>query len=86
MRYVPSNSTIENDSYNKEAFAREEPQVWQCRNCGCTYIGKSAPLKCPVCVHPRSYFELKKINYGESRQKRDDCGRPSFAVEAVGSG
>ena len=38
-------------------------QVWQCRNCGYTYIGKSAPLKCPVCAHPQSYFELKKINY-----------------------
>ena len=22
-----------------------------------------APLKCPVCAHPQSYFELKKINY-----------------------
>ena len=33
------------------------------RNCGYTYIGKSAPLKCPVCAHPQSYFELKKINY-----------------------
>ena len=44
-------------------IAREEQQVWQCRNCGYTYIGKSAPLKCPVCAHPQSYFELKKINY-----------------------
>ena len=44
-------------------MAREEQQVWQCRNCGYTYIGKSAPLKCPVCAHPQSYFELKKINY-----------------------
>ena len=48
---------------NNKVFAREEQQVWQCRNCGYTYIGKSAPLKCPVCAHPQSYFELKKINY-----------------------
>lgn len=48
---------------NSRVFAREEQQVWQCRNCGYTYIGKSAPLKCPVCAHPQSYFELKKINY-----------------------
>ena len=48
---------------NSKVFAREEQQVWQCRNCGYTYIGKSAPLKCPVCAHPQSYFELKKINY-----------------------
>ena len=31
-----------------KVFAREEQQVWVCRNCGYTYIGKSAPLKCPV--------------------------------------
>ena len=48
---------------NNKVFAREEQQVWQCRNCGYTYIGKSAPPKCPVCAHPQSYFELKKINY-----------------------
>ena len=48
---------------NNKVFAREEQQVWQCRNCGYTYIGKSAPLKCPVCAHPQSYFELKKRNY-----------------------
>ena len=46
-----------------KVFAREEQQVWVCRNCGYTYIGKSAPLKCPVCAHPQSYFELKKHNY-----------------------
>ena len=48
---------------NNKVFAREEQQVWQCRNCGYTYIGKSAPLKCPVCAHPQSYFELKSSNY-----------------------
>ena len=48
---------------NNKVFAREEQQVWQCSNCGYTYIGKSAPLKCPVCAHPQSYFELKVKNY-----------------------
>ena len=46
-----------------QVFAREEQQVWQCSNCGYTYIGKSAPLKCPVCAHPQAYFELKVKNY-----------------------
>ena len=54
---------------NNQVFAREEQQVWQCRNCGYTYIGKSAPLKCPVCAHPQSYFELKKHNYEEPAQE-----------------
>ena len=31
-----------------KVFAREEQQVWVCRNCGYTHIGKSAPLKCPA--------------------------------------
>mgnify|MGYP000785500778 FL=1 len=55
----------ENEANLKEGkvFAREEQQVWVCRNCGYTYIGKSAPLKCPVCAHPQSYFELKAKNY-----------------------
>ena len=48
---------------NNQVFAREEQQVWQCSNCGYTYIGKSAPLKCPVCAHPQAYFELKVKNY-----------------------
>ncbi len=48
---------------NSQVFAREEQQVWQCSNCGYTYIGKSAPLKCPVCAHPQSYFQIKVKNY-----------------------
>jgi rubrerythrin len=48
---------------DQKVFAREEEKVWQCTNCGFTYIGKSAPLKCPVCAHPQDYFELKKNNY-----------------------
>ena len=35
---------------NNKVFAREEQQVWQCRNCGYTYIGKSAPLKCSFSI------------------------------------
>ena len=46
-----------------KVYARETEQVWQCRNCGFVYIGQHAPVKCPVCAHPQSYFELKKINY-----------------------
>lgn len=46
-----------------KVFAREEQQLWQCSNCGFTYIGKDAPLKCPVCEHPQSYFQIKAKNY-----------------------
>ena len=52
-----------------KVFAREEQQVWICRNCGYTYIGKSAPMKCPVCAHPQVRRSLvaqkRRITFGE---------------------
>ena len=44
-------------------FKKDEETIWICRNCGHIYIGKEAPLICPVCAHPQSYFEIRKINY-----------------------
>lgn len=44
-------------------FAKEGEVVWQCRNCGYLYTGKKAPQKCPACLHPQAYFEVKKSNY-----------------------
>ena len=37
--------------------------IWECRNCGHLVIGKAAPQLCPVCAHPRSFFEIRKENY-----------------------
>ena len=44
-------------------FSREGDTIWKCRNCGHIVIGKSAPEVCPVCVHPKAYFEIKAENY-----------------------
>ena len=44
-------------------FQKGEETVWICRNCGHIYVGKQAPELCPVCAHPQSYFEERKINY-----------------------
>ena len=44
-------------------FARNEKSVWICRNCGYILDNEKAPLKCPVCKHPQSYFELRAVNY-----------------------
>ena len=41
-------------------FSRDGDRVWQCRNCGHIHVGKEAPEVCPVCNHPRAYFELKR--------------------------
>ena len=44
-------------------FKSEKVTVWKCRNCGYTFVGDEAPEVCPVCAHPRAYFELRAINY-----------------------
>ena len=46
-----------------KVFVAEDVVVWKCRNCGHVHIGKFAPEVCPVCAHPRSYFELRAKNY-----------------------
>ena len=47
----------------QKVYAREEQQVWVCRNCGYVYVGTHAPKKCPVCAHDQAYFELRANNY-----------------------
>lgn len=44
-------------------FTRDGDTIWQCSNCGHIVIGKSAPDICPVCTHPKAYFEIKAENY-----------------------
>ena len=44
-------------------FSRDGDCIWQCSNCGHIVIGPSAPEVCPVCDHPKSYFQLKAENY-----------------------
>ena len=44
-------------------FSKEGDAIWQCSNCGHIVVGKKAPLECPVCNHPQSYFELLAQNY-----------------------
>lgn len=46
-----------------EVFAREESVIWKCNNCGYLHEGKQAPEKCPACLHPQAYFQIKENNY-----------------------
>lgn len=48
---------------NGEVFVKLDENVWVCRNCGHIHIGKEAPEICPVCAHPKAYFELRSENY-----------------------
>ncbi|MBR3714943.1 MAG: rubrerythrin family protein, partial [Clostridia bacterium] len=45
----------------QKVFEKAEETMWECRNCGHLVIGKKAPQVCPVCVHPQSYFEVRKV-------------------------
>ena len=47
----------------QKVFEKSEETMWECRNCGHLVIGKKAPEICPVCSHPKSYFEVRKENY-----------------------
>ncbi len=44
-------------------FSRDGDRIWQCSNCGHICVGKEAPEICPVCSHPRAYFQIKAENY-----------------------
>ncbi len=44
-------------------FAKGDKVSWRCRNCGHTHEGLEAPEACPVCKHPRAYFELVEDHY-----------------------
>ncbi len=53
---------IDNVEMNK-VFEKAGETMWECRNCGHIVVGKKAPEVCPVCNHPKSYFEVRAENY-----------------------
>ncbi|MBQ7986385.1 MAG: rubrerythrin family protein [Clostridia bacterium] len=53
---------LDNVQMNK-VFEKAGETMWECRNCGHLVVGKKAPEICPVCAHPRSYFEVRAENY-----------------------
>ena len=58
-RYLKLLENVENGL----VFSKDGEKIWKCRNCGHIVIGKSAPEVCPVCAHPKAYFEIKSENY-----------------------
>ena len=59
------------DRYNKLianinsnlVFTRPETTEWHCQNCGHIHTGTEAPDICPVCSHPKSYFQIRATNF-----------------------
>ena len=48
---------------NGLVFSKDGDRIWKCRNCGHIVIGNQAPEICPVCKHPKAFFEIKAENY-----------------------
>lgn len=52
------------DNVKKGAvFSKDTEVEWKCANCGHRLFAKEAPEICPVCSHPKAYFELFSRNY-----------------------
>lgn len=49
-------SEMLNNIKNENLFEGNELNYWKCKNCGYIFLGKKAPLECPVCSHPQKYF------------------------------
>lgn len=58
-RYLKLLANVEQN----KVFKKDVTVKWKCRNCGYVYEGAEAPEKCPVCQHPRSYYEVWCENY-----------------------
>ena len=58
-RYLKLAKNIESG----EVWKRVGKNKWQCRNCGAIIESESAPEKCPVCDHPKAYFQLEADNF-----------------------
>jgi rubrerythrin len=58
-RYLTLLANIE----KAEVFTKPENTKWQCRKCGFVHEGKTAPKKCPACLHEQAYFEMMAQNY-----------------------
>jgi rubrerythrin len=46
-----------------KVFKKDAPIKWKCRNCGFVFEGPMVPDECPVCAHPKAYFEVWVENY-----------------------
>ena len=58
-RYLKLRENIEQDI----VFKSDKVTIWKCRNCGNIFVGEEAPELCPVCAHPRAYYEIRALNY-----------------------
>jgi len=53
-RYLKLAENIRED----RVFARPQPVLWKCRNCGFIMEALAAPDLCPACKHPKAHFDI----------------------------
>jgi rubrerythrin len=53
---------LQNISEDK-VFVKEGKVWWKCINCGYVYQSAKALEKCPACLHPKAFMQLKEENY-----------------------
>jgi rubrerythrin len=46
------------DIENNELYCKREVRLWICLGCGNIMSGLCAPVVCPICGYPQSYYEL----------------------------
>ena len=56
QRYNTLHEKIKSNSIFQSQFETD----WMCSNCGFVHKGLTPPEACPVCIHPKGYFELFK--------------------------
>jgi rubrerythrin len=53
---------LQNLSEDK-VFMKDGKVWWKCLNCGYVYESEKALEKCPACLHPQSYMQVREENY-----------------------
>jgi len=53
---------LQNISEDK-VFIKDGKVWWKCLNCGYVYESERALEKCPACLHPKSYMQVREDNY-----------------------
>jgi rubrerythrin len=53
---------LQNVSEDK-VFMKNGKVWWKCINCGYIYESEKALEKCPACLHPKSFMQMKEENY-----------------------
>lgn len=59
-RYQKLLANVQNDLVFR---SENDTEIWICAVCGHIHVGKKAPEKCPVCDHPKAYFERRAQNF-----------------------